>query len=225
MNFRFTNELNIGLIVKKSKINEFGKMGEFKLPGLKAKYYMYFPVKAAKYLTVSYVNIEWIPTMSHLLVNVPVTLKVKDSRCSTSAMNLSSLIDISIPANSRGRVETPCAISAPINEVKKGLPFTVDINIPCAIIQPNCEIGKFIFRVGINLGGSPEVFFIRQPTYIADGGVMNQSSTGFSAPLDNIASNPRRLSVEKLAIEYVEGNIPLSALGRGLCEALKPLYI
>ncbi|DBA36862.1 TPA_asm: P3 [Coptis gammacytorhabdovirus 1] len=208
-----SHHVKTALAIKKNKITDYGKSGEFAPKGLKAKIYSFLPVANGKYVLIQSVEIEWIPTVAHLLGNALMSIKLRDSRCSQSKATQSDLLFLKKRADNTWTLRLETEIYIPTSELVKGLPLLFDIDLSTANVKADREIGKLIFRVNISTARTADkssigpAFFNYQNKETVESDLLLWKGMPSSSIADNNDTSPSLVS------KYLKGDITMEELG------------
>ncbi|DAF42353.1 TPA_asm: P3 [Trachyspermum ammi virus 1] len=143
----FSQTVKAMLSLKQSQITDYGKRGEINPSGIKVKYYTYFPSKSSKYVMINSLTIDWVPTISHLLLGSIITVTIKDKRATMIHKSSGHLYEVKQAADSTWTISIDSCLYFPISELRQGIPLMFDIDVPNKNIKSNVEIGQISFRI------------------------------------------------------------------------------
>ncbi|DBA36852.1 TPA_asm: P3 [Carrot gammacytorhabdovirus 1] len=213
----FSQTIKCTIVVKQNKVLDFGKGGELMPHGMKAKYYSYFPPKSAKYIHINHVEVEWIPTVSHLLDSAMITIKLKDSRIQSDINCSKSLLNIKLPAYESWSVKSESEIYFPTRELKSGIPISFDVDLPSKGVKSDREMGRIVVRISFFSCSNAGVSHIGKPEITRQLG--NNNTKGGTVSSSLIQGSNRGVEIVRdLIRSYLNGEMTVIELKKTLTD-------
>ncbi|DBA36877.1 TPA_asm: P3 [Cypripedium gammacytorhabdovirus 1] len=210
------------LILKKTKITDYGRHKEFSAGVLKTRYYSFFKSEKRKFLKISSVSIKWSPTITHLLSEVPITILLQDSRSSVKSGSGEELLSMKKPSSIPWTLSLETEMYVPSSELFKGLPLSFDIQLPATAVKADCEIGRLTFSVFVSFTHTtsatkigPAKFDYNLSTEVADGHL-------YWLGMEIIPRN-QLATTEKTSAELVSGYLNGDYNFETLCNKIKQI--
>nr|DBA36898.1 TPA_asm: P3 [Heliosperma gammacytorhabdovirus 1] len=215
----FSIQIKQSILVKKTKITDYGMHGEMKPSGFKTSLYKMLNTKKSKYMTITGIDIEWSPTAPHLLEKTIMSIKVKDHRASGSS-DLGDLIYMRKSAGKKWSIHVDLSLSSPSKEMFQKPPISFDIDIQSGSMKSGVEIGHLKINAFIIASNDVSQSVIRDVSYTAkdEDVVLDDFLIWKGMPKNGELSKDGKMT--SLVEEYLKGNFNLDTLGKKICSIL-----
>ncbi|DBA36872.1 TPA_asm: P3 [Cuscuta gammacytorhabdovirus 2] len=138
----FSSDIVSKIKLRSTKLVDYGKRREM-TASLKQRIQLWLQPRGYRYVTISMVTIMWNPTVSHLLNDTKLVIKLSDNRAPGVSRGKSDLVIVSLPADKRFTITIPMTMSVPTAEMVRGIPLGISAIISSNRAKSGIEIGCF----------------------------------------------------------------------------------
>jgi len=218
VSINFSSDIVSKVRLRSMKVVDYGKRRELSA-SMKQRLKLWLQPKSYKYITITAVTIMWAPTISHLLENTRMVIKMSDNRSPGMSRNKSDLMIISLPADKRFSVEIPLAISVPTIELSKGLPISFSIVLSSGQAKTGIEIGTFKISASVLGEKASTITVVNEPVVSYDDDRLNVDCETYWFGKKSEASKEGPMSV--LIDSYLRGSGTMESLASAMCDLMK----